>query len=162
MTRTLRILVAMGTRPEVIKMAPVVRALRARPDRFSAVVCATAQHRQMLDQALQVFDLVPDIDLDLMAPGQDIFDLTSRVLLAMRPVLAANDEVALREHPATSRWWYTTARAARPGAQRHAHTRSKSCRRKGQSSRTPSSSRARKRRTSGRDGSLDARAGACS
>jgi UDP-N-acetylglucosamine 2-epimerase (non-hydrolysing) len=85
--RSLRILVAMGTRPEVIKLAPVVRALRARPG-LETKVCATAQHRQMLDQALQVFDLVPDIDLDLMAPGQDIYDVTAKVLLAMRPVLA--------------------------------------------------------------------------
>ncbi|MGC4113633.1 MAG: UDP-N-acetylglucosamine 2-epimerase (non-hydrolyzing) [Myxococcales bacterium] len=88
MTTPHRILVAMGTRPEVIKLAPLVRALRARPDRFQTVVCATAQHRQMLDQALEVFDLKPDIDLDLMAPGQDIFDVTAKVLLAMRPVLA--------------------------------------------------------------------------
>jgi len=83
-----RILVAMGTRPEVIKLAPLVRALRSRPETFRTVVCATAQHRQMLDQALEVFDLRPDVDLDLMAQGQDIFDVTSRVLLAMRPVLA--------------------------------------------------------------------------
>ncbi len=84
--RPLRILIAMGTRPEVIKLAPVVRALRARPQ-FSTVVCATAQHRQMLDQALKVFDLAPDVDLNLMAPGQDIYDVTAKVLLAMRPVL---------------------------------------------------------------------------
>ena len=82
-----QILVAMGTRPEVIKMAPVVSALQARPETFQVVVCATAQHRQMLDQALQAFSLVPDIDLDLMAPGQDIFDVTARVLLAMRGVI---------------------------------------------------------------------------
>ena len=78
---------AMGTRPEVIKLAPVVRALRDRPC-FETLVCATAQHRQMLDQALGVFGLVPDIDLDLMAPGQDVYDVTAKVLLAMRRVLA--------------------------------------------------------------------------
>ena len=88
MTSKHKVLVAMGTRPEVIKLAPLVRALRARPDRFQTAVCATAQHRQMLDQALEVFDLKPEVDLDLMAPGQDIFDVTSRVLLAMRGVLA--------------------------------------------------------------------------
>jgi UDP-N-acetylglucosamine 2-epimerase (non-hydrolysing) len=83
-----RILIAMGTRPEVIKLAPLVRALRARPERFETLVCATAQHRQMLDQALQAFDLVPDVDLDLMTHGQDVYDVTARVLLAMRTVLA--------------------------------------------------------------------------
>lgn len=82
-----RILVAMGTRPEVIKLAPVVRALRERSE-FTTVVCATAQHRQMLDQALSVFGIVPEIDLNLMEPGQDIFDVTSKVLLTMRSVLA--------------------------------------------------------------------------
>ncbi|MGI5865538.1 MAG: non-hydrolyzing UDP-N-acetylglucosamine 2-epimerase, partial [Myxococcales bacterium] len=89
--KPLRVLVAMGTRPEVIKMAPVVRALRARPADFQTIVCATAQHRQMLDQALAVFDLKPDIDLDLMAPGQDIYDVTAKVLLSMRPVLAERE-----------------------------------------------------------------------
>jgi UDP-N-acetylglucosamine 2-epimerase (non-hydrolysing) len=87
-TQPLRVLVAMGTRPEVIKLAPVVRALRNQSDQLQTVVCATAQHRQMLDQAFSVFDLKPDIDLNLMAPGQDIYDVTSRVLLAMRSVLA--------------------------------------------------------------------------
>ncbi|HEY3445920.1 MAG TPA: UDP-N-acetylglucosamine 2-epimerase (non-hydrolyzing) [Myxococcales bacterium] len=82
-----RILVALGTRPEVIKLAPLVRALRERSGPFEVVVCATAQHRQMLDQALEVFDLRPDVDLNLMEPGQDVSDLTARVLLAMRQVL---------------------------------------------------------------------------
>jgi UDP-N-acetylglucosamine 2-epimerase (non-hydrolysing) len=86
-----RILVAIGTRPEAIKMAPVVRALRARAADFSTVVCATAQHRDMLDQAARAFDLRPDIDLDLMAAGQDVFDVTSRVLLAMRGVLSEHE-----------------------------------------------------------------------
>lgn len=84
----IRVLVAMGTRPEVIKLAPLVGELRSRPGQFRVIVCATAQHRQMLDQALEVFGLVPDIDLDLMAPGQDVFDVTARVLVAMRRVLA--------------------------------------------------------------------------
>ncbi|MFN7133944.1 MAG: UDP-N-acetylglucosamine 2-epimerase, partial [Myxococcales bacterium] len=87
--RRSKVLVAVGTRPEAIKMAPVVRALRARPERFETVLVATGQHRQMLDQALAVFELSPDVDLDLMAPGQDIYDVTARVLLAMRPVLQA-------------------------------------------------------------------------
>jgi UDP-N-acetylglucosamine 2-epimerase (non-hydrolysing) len=103
MVDKLRVLVAMGTRPEAIKMAPLVRALRSHPEQIETVVCATAQHRQMLDQALQVFDLVPDIDLDLMAPGQDIYDVTARELLAMRPVLAErNPDVVLVQGDTTT------------------------------------------------------------
>lgn len=81
-----RILTVFGTRPEAIKMAPVARALAA-DERFEARICVTAQHRQMLDQVLDIFGLQPDIDLNLMQPGQDLFDLTSRVLLGMREVL---------------------------------------------------------------------------
>ncbi|MBI5543757.1 MAG: UDP-N-acetylglucosamine 2-epimerase (non-hydrolyzing) [Deltaproteobacteria bacterium] len=115
-----RILVAMGTRPEVIKLAPLVGALRARPDRFQTVVCATAQHRQMLDQALEVFDLEPDVDLDLMAPGQDIFDVTARVLLAMRPVLAEHqpDVVIVQGDTTTA---FTVALAAFYARRKVAH-----------------------------------------
>ncbi|MCC7014032.1 MAG: UDP-N-acetylglucosamine 2-epimerase (non-hydrolyzing) [Planctomycetes bacterium] len=75
-----------GTRPEAIKMAPVVRRLE-RDARFESRVCVTGQHRQMLDSALQLFGIVPDADLNVMAPGQDLFDVTSRVLLGMREVL---------------------------------------------------------------------------
>ncbi len=82
-----RILVAMGTRPEVIKLAPVVHALARYPE-FQVIVCATAQHRQMLDQALDVFALKPDIDLDLMLPNQNIGELTARVLVSMQAVFA--------------------------------------------------------------------------
>lgn len=81
-----RVLTVFGTRPEAIKMAPVARALAA-DERFEARICVTAQHRQMLDQVLDIFGLQPDIDLNLMQPGQDLFDLTSRVLLGMREVL---------------------------------------------------------------------------
>ena len=66
----IRVLSVFGTRPEAIKMAPIVRALRAAPDRFESQVCVTAQHRTMLDQVLEVFDLKADVDLDLMVPGQ--------------------------------------------------------------------------------------------
>ena len=66
----IRVLSVFGTRPEAIKMAPVVRALRAAPERFESLVCVSAQHRSMLDQVLEVFDLAADIDLDLMVPGQ--------------------------------------------------------------------------------------------
>jgi UDP-N-acetylglucosamine 2-epimerase (non-hydrolysing) len=81
-----KILSVFGTRPEAIKMAPVVLALQADP-RFESRVCVTAQHRQMLDQVLSLFGIVPDRDLDVMQPGQDLYDVTSRVLLAMRDVL---------------------------------------------------------------------------
>jgi len=118
--KKLRVLVAMGTRPEVIKMAPVVRALRARPDTFEAIVCATAQHRQMLDQAMAVFDLKPDIDLDLMAPGQDIYDVTAKVLLAMRPVLAERrPDIVLVQGDTTTA--FTVALAAFYARQRVGH-----------------------------------------
>lgn len=82
----MRVLSIFGTRPEAIKMAPVVLALRERPG-IESLVCVTAQHRQMLDQALAVFGLRPDVDLDLMRPGQDLFDLTARMVVALRPVL---------------------------------------------------------------------------
>lgn len=76
-----------GTRPEAIKMAPLVKELARYPDRFRSVVCVTGQHRQMLDQVLHIFDIVPDYDLDIMQHGQDLYDVTSRVLLGMRRVL---------------------------------------------------------------------------
>ncbi len=85
----LRVLVIFGTRPEAIKMVPVVRALQARPADFVVRTCVTAQHREMLDQVLALFDLSPDIDLDLMQPGQALSDLSARVLTALDPVLVA-------------------------------------------------------------------------
>lgn len=81
----MRVLSVFGTRPEAIKMAPVVAALAA-DGRFEARVCVTAQHRQMLDQVLGLFGIQPDFDLNLMQPGQDLTDITSRVLLGMRGV----------------------------------------------------------------------------
>jgi UDP-N-acetylglucosamine 2-epimerase (non-hydrolysing) len=83
----LRVLVVMGTRPEVIKMAPVIEACRARPDALQVRICATAQHREMLDQALALFGICPDLDLDLMAPGQTPAELGAKVLAAFEPVL---------------------------------------------------------------------------
>lgn len=81
------ILAVFGTRPEAIKMAPVVNALKALGT-VKVSVCVTAQHRQMLDQVLALFDIVPEIDLNLMQPKQDLSDITSRVMLGMRDVLA--------------------------------------------------------------------------
>ena len=82
-----KVMLVFGTRPEAIKMAPLYHALRAEPQAFETLACVTAQHRQMLDQVLQTFDVTPDIDLNLMKPGQDLFDVTSAVLLGMREVL---------------------------------------------------------------------------
>jgi UDP-N-acetylglucosamine 2-epimerase (non-hydrolysing) len=87
MSRVGEVLIVFGTRPEAIKLAPVVAALRAHG--VALRVCVTAQHRQMLDQVLPIFDIVPDEDLDLMQPNQDLFDVTSGALLALRGVLAA-------------------------------------------------------------------------
>lgn len=81
----MKILTVFGTRPEAIKMAPVVKALVA-DSFFETRVCVTAQHRQMLDQVLEIFDISPDFDLNLMKPGQDLTDITSNVLLGMREV----------------------------------------------------------------------------
>jgi UDP-N-acetylglucosamine 2-epimerase (non-hydrolysing) len=83
---SIRVLTVFGTRPEAIKMATVVRAIEAAPD-MEGRVCVTAQHRDMLDQVLDLFDLKPHHDLDIMKAGQDLFDITSRVLLGLRDVL---------------------------------------------------------------------------
>ena len=77
-----------GTRPEAIKMAPLVKEFQKYPEQFKTQVCVTGQHRQMLDQVLEIFDIVPDFDLDIMKQGQDLFDVTSRVMLGMREVLS--------------------------------------------------------------------------
>ncbi len=84
-----KIMLIFGTRPEAIKMAPLVKGLHAFPDKFKTVVCVTGQHRQMLDQVLDLFEIVPDYDLNIMKQGQDLYDVTSRVLLGMKEVLSA-------------------------------------------------------------------------
>ncbi|MCM0082798.1 UDP-N-acetylglucosamine 2-epimerase (non-hydrolyzing) [Geomonas sp. Red32] len=81
------VLSVFGTRPEAIKMAPVVKELEKHPETIRSIVCVTAQHRQMLDQVLSLFDIRPDYDLDIMKPGQDLFDVTCRVLQGLKPVL---------------------------------------------------------------------------
>lgn len=82
-----KILIVFGTRPEAIKMAPVVKAFQKATDTFEVLVGITGQHREMLDQVLSVFDIVPDYDLDIMQQGQDLTDVTSRILLGMRGIL---------------------------------------------------------------------------
>ena len=76
-----------GTRPEAIKMAPLVKEFQKHPDQFETIVCVTGQHRQMLDQVLEIFDIKPDYDLNIMKQGQDLYDVTARVLTGMRDVL---------------------------------------------------------------------------
>lgn len=82
-----RVLAVFGTRPEAIKIAPIIKALRARPDAFDLELCVTAQHRQMLDQVLELFDLVPDYDLDLMRPGQTLTHVTIETLAGVQSIL---------------------------------------------------------------------------
>lgn len=82
-----KILLVFGTRPEAIKMAPLVKALQQQPESFQTIVAVTGQHREMLDQVLQIFEITPDHDLDIMQPGQDLYDVTARVLVGMRDVL---------------------------------------------------------------------------
>lgn len=106
-----RIMLVFGTRPEAIKMAPLYYALKNCPDEFETLVCVTAQHRQMLDQVLKVFDITPDIDLNLMKAGQDLFDVTAAVLTGMRAVLKEFKPDALLVHGDTT----TTLAAAMAG-----------------------------------------------
>ena len=82
-----KILLVFGTRPEAIKMAPLVKALQKDTEHFETRVCVTAQHRQMLDQVLEVFGITPEYDLNIMAPNQDLYDITAEVLLGLREVL---------------------------------------------------------------------------
>ena len=82
-----KVMLVFGTRPEAIKMAPLVKEFQKYPKQFETIVCVTGQHREMLDQVLHIFDIVPDYDLNIMKQGQDLYDVTSRVLLGMRDVL---------------------------------------------------------------------------
>ena len=81
-----KVMIVFGTRPEAIKMAPLCHAFK-KQDEIETVICVTAQHRQMLDQVLSIFSLVPDIDLNIMQEEQDLFDVTSSIILKMRDTL---------------------------------------------------------------------------
>ncbi len=81
-----KVLIVFGTRPEAIKMAPVVKAFQNQPDHFQTVVCVTGQHRQMLDQVLNLFDIEPDFDLNIMKPDQDLYDVFACILIKMREI----------------------------------------------------------------------------
>lgn len=81
------VMLVFGTRPEAIKMAPLVKEFQKHPEEFRIIVCVTGQHRQMLDQVLEIFEITPDYDLNIMKQGQDLYDVTARVLTGMRDVL---------------------------------------------------------------------------
>lgn len=87
-----KVMLVFGTRPEAIKMAPLVKEFQKHPEDFETVVCVTGQHREMLDQVLEIFEIKPDYDLNIMKQGQDLYDVTAKVLLGMRDILK-------EEHP---------------------------------------------------------------
>ena len=91
-----------GTRPEAIKMAPLVKAFQNDTDNFQTIVCVTGQHREMLDQVLDIFDIKPDYDLNIMKQGQDLYDVTARVLVGMRDVLKESHPDAVLVHGDTT------------------------------------------------------------
>ena len=81
-----KVMLVFGTRPEAIKMCPLVKEFQKRSDEMETIVCVTGQHREMLDQVLKIFDVKPDIDLNIMKQGQDLTDVTVRILSGMRDV----------------------------------------------------------------------------
>ncbi|MBS0467516.1 MAG: UDP-N-acetylglucosamine 2-epimerase (non-hydrolyzing) [Proteobacteria bacterium] len=98
----MKVMVVFGTRPEAIKMAPLVKALQRAAPAIQTVVCVTAQHREMLDQVLRLFDIQPEHDLNVMKPGQDLFDITANILTGLKPVLAAERPDLVLVHGDTS------------------------------------------------------------
>lgn len=82
-----KVMLVFGTRPEAIKMCPLVKEFQKHPNEFETIVCVTGQHREMLDQVLNIFDVTPDYDLNIMKQGQDLYDVTARVLVGMRDIL---------------------------------------------------------------------------
>ena len=121
----MKVLTVFGTRPEAIKMAPLVHEL-ANDGRFESRVCVTAQHREMLDQVLELFNISPDYDLNLMKPGQTLPEVTSRILLELTPVLKEfkPDVVLVHGDTATTfaaslaslraSWWSWSPRGSKP------------------------------------------------
>ena len=91
-----KILLVFGTRPEAIKMAPLIKEMQKHSSKIRTLVCVTGQHREMLDQVLNIFNIVPDYDLNIMKKGQDLYDITSKILLGMRDVLdECNPDIVL-------------------------------------------------------------------
>ncbi len=108
---TKKILIVFGTRPEAIKMAPVVIELQKHTQTFQTKICVTAQHREMLDQVLSIFKITPDFDLNIMKPNQDLFDITSEILLKIKDVLTSFSPDLVLVHGDTTTA-FTTALAA--------------------------------------------------
>jgi len=101
-TTPLKIMVVMGTRPDTIKMAPVVAALKAAAPAIQTIVCVTAQHREMLDDVMRLFEIVPDVDLNIMTKTQTLTDITTRVLIGMEPVLVQHQPDVVLVHGDTT------------------------------------------------------------
>ena len=97
-----RIMLVFGTRPEAIKMCPLVKEFQKHPESFETIVCVTGQHREMLDQVLRIFEVTPDYDLNIMKQGQDLYDVTARVLTGMRDVLREADPDVVLVHGDTT------------------------------------------------------------
>lgn len=97
-----RVMLVFGTRPEAIKMAPLVQEFRKHPDQYETLVCVTGQHRKMLDQVLNIFGIVPNYDLNIMKPGQDLYDVTARILSGMRDILTRTQPDVLLVHGDTT------------------------------------------------------------
>ena len=97
-----KIMLVFGTRPEAIKMAPLVKEFQKYPQQFQTIVCVTGQHREMLDQVLTIFDIKPDYDLNIMKQGQDLYDVTARVLVGMRDVLKESQPDVVLVHGDTT------------------------------------------------------------
>jgi len=106
-----KIMLVFGTRPEAIKMAPLVHRLSAEPNQFDVLVCVTGQHREMLDQVLGIFEISPDIDLNVMQQGQDLFDVTSSILMGMREVFARHQPDVVLVHGDTTTTFATSVAA---------------------------------------------------
>ena len=106
-----KILIVFGTRPEAIKMAPVVLEFKKHPVDFKTIVCVTAQHREMLDQVLSIYNIIPDYDLNIMKEGQDLYDITSKILLGMKDILISEKPDTVFVHGDTSTS-FSTALAA--------------------------------------------------
>lgn len=97
-----KVMLVFGTRPEAIKMAPLVKKFQEYPNDFETIVCVTGQHREMLDQVLNIFDIKPDYDLNIMKQGQDLYDVTARVLTGMRDVLKESQPDVVLVHGDTT------------------------------------------------------------
>ncbi|NNC95038.1 MAG: UDP-N-acetylglucosamine 2-epimerase (non-hydrolyzing) [Chitinophagales bacterium] len=106
-----KVLIVFGTRPEAIKMAPLVKAFLAQKDFFETKVCITAQHREMLDQVMDIFDIKADYDLDIMKPDQDLYEVSANILLAIKPVIKEFDPDIVFVHGDTSTTFITSLAA---------------------------------------------------